>query len=211
MTITKFGHSCLLVETDGVRILTDPGHYSTAQNELTELDGLLITHIHGDHCDVESIKQIRAKNPTLRILTNPQVQAKLAAEGIESEVLADGATTEIEGVAIEAFGIDHIEIHASRPRDKNVGFLIASRLFHPGDAYTVPTKPVEILALPIGGPWCKIGEAIDYALAVKPKLALPIHDGMFKEPGHGTKWPTMVLGEHGIAVRVLELGVTTEV
>ncbi|MBI2052837.1 MAG: MBL fold metallo-hydrolase, partial [Candidatus Ryanbacteria bacterium] len=29
MKITKFGHCCLLIKENGVRILTDPGTYST--------------------------------------------------------------------------------------------------------------------------------------------------------------------------------------
>ena len=49
MKITKFGHSCLLVEENGVRILFDPGSYSTAQNDVKNIDVVLITHEHSDH------------------------------------------------------------------------------------------------------------------------------------------------------------------
>jgi hypothetical protein len=30
----------------------------------------------------------------------------------------------------------------------NVGYLIGGRLFHPGDAFTPPGQPVEVLAVP---------------------------------------------------------------
>ncbi len=205
MTITKFGHSCLLVETDGVRILIDPGSYSTAQNELADLDVVLITHIHKDHCDIESLKAIRAKNPNVPIYTNGQVQTKLQNEAIESNLLGDGESVTVKGVSIEGFGVDHIHIHSSLPIDKNTGDLIAGRLFHPGDSYTVPNKSVEILALPVGGPWCKIGEAIDYAIAVKPKLAFPIHDAMFADPIRAAQWATKILETRGIPVKIIEL------
>ena len=38
MKITKFGHCCLLIEENGVRILTDPGTYSTQQSEVKYID-----------------------------------------------------------------------------------------------------------------------------------------------------------------------------
>lgn len=205
MTINKFAHSCILVEEAGARILFDPGHYSTEQNELIDLDAILITHVHGDHCDVASIKVIAAKNPGVKIFTNVQVQEALKAEGIESELLGDGQSTAVKGVTIEGFGTDHAEIHSSRPIDRNTGYLVGGRFFHPGDSYTIPSKPVEILALPTGGPWLKIGEAIDFALAVKPKAVIPMHDGMFLESARPAKWIAIVQ-EQGIEVRSLELG-----
>ena len=42
MKITKFGHSCLLIEENGVRILTDPGTYSTQQSEVKNLELLKV-------------------------------------------------------------------------------------------------------------------------------------------------------------------------
>ena len=50
MKITKFGHSCLLVEEGGARILLDPGKYSILQNNVENVDAIVITHEHQDHC-----------------------------------------------------------------------------------------------------------------------------------------------------------------
>ena len=47
--------------------------------------------------------------------------------------------------------------------------------------HDVPSKQVEILALPTGGPWMKTGEAIEYTKKVKPRVAFPIHDAMHTE------------------------------
>ena len=44
MRITHLGHSCLLVETAGQRILIDPGVFSHGFEELTDLSAVLITH-----------------------------------------------------------------------------------------------------------------------------------------------------------------------
>jgi len=41
MRITHLGHSCLLVEGGGVRILVDPGNFSSGFEELRGLDAVL--------------------------------------------------------------------------------------------------------------------------------------------------------------------------
>lgn len=211
MRITKFGHSCLLVEESGVRILLDPGHWSTAQNDLANLDAVLITHEHNDHCDVSSIKAIRVNNPAVSLYANSVVVSRLAKEGINAEILGDSDRCNIRGVSIAGKGIDHIEIHREIPLIRNTGYLIADRFFHPGDAYVELDEPIEILALPVGGPWLKMSDTIDYALQLNPKHVIPIHDGMFRKPDFGTKWPTKILNEHGIQVHQLVPGDTVEI
>ena len=67
MNITKFGHSSLLVEEAGLRVLTDPGNYSTAQNEAEGIEIILITHEHQDHIDVGSLRAVLAKSAGIPI------------------------------------------------------------------------------------------------------------------------------------------------
>jgi len=54
--------------------------------------------------------------------------------------------------------------------------LVNDTLFYPGDALTVPPVEVDVLAVPSGAPWVKIGEVMDYVAAVKPKRSFPTHD-----------------------------------
>ncbi|HXK40307.1 MAG TPA: MBL fold metallo-hydrolase, partial [Candidatus Paceibacterota bacterium] len=83
---------------------------------------------------------------------------------------------------------------------QNTGYLIAEKLFYPGDAFKNPEKLVDVLALPVAGPWCTIPDAIRYALAVKPRVAFPVHDaGVIQErlgSAHGA--PAHFLPKHGI-------------
>ena len=46
MQITHFGHSCLLVEIDGTKVLFDPGNFSHGFDGIDDLDAILITHQH---------------------------------------------------------------------------------------------------------------------------------------------------------------------
>lgn len=178
MKITKFGHCCLLIEEKGVKILTDPGIYSTQQNEVKNIDFVLITHEHNDHFHIDSLKAILKNNPPLEIITNKSVGAFLEKENIAFNIVEDGQNFDANGVLIEGFGKEHALIHSSIPIIQNTGYFIANRLFYPGDAFNNPKKQVEILALPVAAPWMKSSEAIDYTFQIKPKICFPVHDGI---------------------------------
>ena len=182
MNITKFGHSCFLVEEEGVRILFDPGSFSRGHTDVTNLDAVLITHEHGDHMDMDSMKQIVSKNPGAVIYTNASVQKLLEAQGIASTVVTHGEVVDVNGVSVEGVGKDHAILMTKVPAIENVGFMVAGRLFYPGDALTIPAKKVEILALPAAAPWMKISETIDYAIAIKPRYAFPVHEAIYAMP-----------------------------
>lgn len=138
MHITKFGHSCLLVEEKRVRVLIDPGGYSTLQNEVKDIDLILITHEHQDHLDMESLKTILRSSPEAKIVTNGGVGEMLTGEGIEFQQMGDGESVTVKDVLIEAFGKDHAVIHSTIPVIQNTGFFIADRFFYPGDAFVRP-------------------------------------------------------------------------
>ena len=61
--------------------------------------------------------------------------------------------------------------------------MIDGKVFHPGDALTVPEDPVETLLLPASAPWLKLSEMIDYGRAVAPRRAYTIHDALLSETG----------------------------
>ena len=61
--------------------------------------------------------------------------------------------------------------------------LVNGVLFYPGDAFTVPGQPVEVLAVPAGAPWLKLAEAVDYLRRVAPRVAFPVHEKVLSEGG----------------------------
>jgi L-ascorbate metabolism protein UlaG (beta-lactamase superfamily) len=75
MKVTKFGHCCLLIEDNGVRVLTDPGNRSEdRQNDVQNLDAVIITHDHEDHLHIESLEAIMKNNPQAVIITNSTIE-----------------------------------------------------------------------------------------------------------------------------------------
>ena len=193
MKIKKIGHCCLVIETNGKRIMTDPGSFTDKQNEEQNISLILITHEHGDHLHVDSLKKVLEKNPNATIITNDGVGKLLEEAGIKYQVLKDKTATDFEGIEIEAHDCKHEEIFQDFGQVLNTGFFIDKRLFYPGDSFYNPGKIVEILALPVAGPWMRIKDAINYAIEVKPKICFPVHDGMMNSFGLSHKIPELVL------------------
>ncbi len=198
MTITKLGHCCLVIKEKSLTILTDPGKYTTAQDEIRGIDVILVTHEHADHLHVDSLKTILKNNPSAKAITNNSVGKILDKEGIPYELLIHGQNTSMKEVLIEGFGERHAMIYSTWAFIENTGYCIENRFFYPGDALTDPGKPVEILALPVAGPWIKISESVDYALSLKPKKCFPVHDGGLKHIGGSHFVPQTILPEMGI-------------
>jgi len=210
MKITKFGHCCLLIEERGLRILTDPGTYTKQQNHVTDIDVVLISHEHGDHFHVDSVKEIIKNNPNTKIITNSAVAKLLTAQGIESIVVGDGEVHQVGEVLFSGHGTKHAIVYKEMGQVENTAYFIGPRLYYPGDAFYDPKKPVEILALPVAGPWVKISEAIDYALTIGPKIAFPVHDGGLVSPD-GVSWALKpVFQEEEIQLVTLEIDKETE-
>lgn len=187
MQITKLGHCCLVLDVQGTKILTDPGSFTDAQNSLTGISILLITHEHGDHYHTESVAAIVKNNPDIEVVCNKAVAALLQKENmpVKVNVVGDGEAAEVKGILIEGFGTQHARIYGDIGNVENTGYMVANSFYFPGDNFEQPGRAVEVLALPVAGPWMKISEAIDFAKAVKAKKAFGVHDGMIVPPFRG--------------------------
>ena len=174
----------MFIEEGGLTALIDPGSYNP-EPKMTGIDVILITHDHDDHCYLPQITSIMERNPQAEIITIPAVGKKLESAGLKWTRIKDGEEIERKGVKIASYGTKHARIHPEMPIFDNTGFLIGGRLFFPGDALFVPPVAVEILALPAAAPWMRVEESIEYARAVKPKIAFPVHDGIMKPEARG--------------------------
>lgn len=209
MRITKYGHCCLLVEEGGLRILTDPGAFSKEQDSVTGIDVVLITHEHFDHCHVPSVQAVLKNNPGVVVITNAAVAALLRKEGIDAQIVEHGQHFIQGDVRFEARGTEHAPLHSSLPTIPNTGYFIGDRLFYPGDAFTHPGRPVDVLALPIAGPWMKFSEAVEYAVTLKPSVAFPVHEAILVRDFLTPQYEK-VLGGLGVQFVGLKAGETKE-
>jgi L-ascorbate metabolism protein UlaG (beta-lactamase superfamily) len=175
MRLTKFGHACVRLE-DGDRVLViDPGVYTEAE-ALAGATGVLVTHQHDDHADVDKLAGACAGNPGL-IVHGPTawVEAQRERLGDAATGVEAGATFTAAGFAVRAVGGRHAEIIDGLPDCANLGYVVEG-VYHPGDSYFVPAEPVETLLVPANGPWTKHREAIEFVRTVRPARTFPIHD-----------------------------------
>ena len=185
MRITKFGHACVGVEHAGTTVVLDPGVF-TDPAALDGADAVLITHEHADHYLPDHLLATDAPVFTIdAVAAHIREDAPAVAERLT--VVAPGEAFDV-GVPVRAVGELHAVIHPEFPRFFNSGYVLTlgdRKVYHPGDALTEPGEDVDVLLVPVSGPWLKASEAIDFARAVKAPRNLAIHDRVYSEAGLG--------------------------
>ncbi|MEU1970288.1 MBL fold metallo-hydrolase [Microbacterium sp. NPDC019599] len=175
MRVTKYEHAALTIDSDGRRLVIDPGSFTLPLNDLSTAVAVVLTHEHPDHWTPDHLDRILNYAPGIPIF-GPEGVAKAAA-GYDITVVSPGDRVTVEPFVLEFFGGRHNVIHESIPVIDNVGVLVDGEFYYPGDSYAVPSGvDVKLLAAPVGAPWLKIGEAMDFVLAVAPRQAFGTHD-----------------------------------
>jgi L-ascorbate metabolism protein UlaG (beta-lactamase superfamily) len=174
MRVTKFEHATLRIDESGDSLVIDPGMFTTPLDDLANVVAVVITHEHPDHWTPDQLDRILRAAPGTPIFAPAGVAA---AGDHEITVVSPGEMVTAGRFTLRFFGGDHAVIHDSLPPVQNVGVLVNELLYYPGDSYAVPEDvAVDTLAAPLGAPWLKIGEAMDFVLAVKPHRAFGVHD-----------------------------------
>lgn len=185
MKITRFGHSCILVEAGGARVLVDPGVYSRGWDLLTDLDAVFVTHRHGDHADPVLLPRYLSDHPELPAYVEPGVTEELIVP--TAVTMSAGQQVQVKGLVISVVGGLHAQIHPDIPRVGNLGLIFRvpaePSLFHPGDALDVVPDDVDVLCVPMMAPWEKVSQTIDFVRMVAPRQMIPIHDGLLNDDG----------------------------
>jgi len=205
LAVTWWGHSSVTVELGATRIGTDPllvdrfahlrRHGVTPAPAAADLDLVLISHLHGDHLHVPSLRRVDPRAP---LVVPRGASALLTGLGRRDVIeVAPGDRLDVAGVTIEVLAAQHDDRRhpLSRRRAPAIGFRVddgVRSFWYPGDTGRDPAMaevdPVDLALVPIGGWGPTLGDEHlgpeDAAIAVDlvgAAYALPVH--------HGTFWP----------------------
>ena len=219
LRLTYLGHATVMIELDGIRILTDPVFGDRVgplrrrgptpdPDRIGAVDGVVISHAHRDHFDADSLRAVLGQ-PLVAV---PHGLGESAAEvGHRVHELSVNDNIDIAGIRVSAVPARHGRwpLHGgARP----IGFLIqgSSSIYFAGDTALYPGMAglaghVDVALLPVGrwgpprGPVrLDASTAIDAAMRVRADVVVPIHWGTFYVPGFRTGrwgWGSVNAGE----------------
>ncbi len=174
MRLTRWSHSCVVLEADGQILVIDPGGWSEPR-ALEGADAVLVTHEHGDHVEVGR----------LRAAGLPVWAPRGADLGdLPFTPVDSGVAVTVAGFEVTAVGDRHAAIVPGQEVCANLGYVVTAdgeSVYHPGDALAVPDLPVTTLLVPMQASWLKTEEAIGFVRAVRPDRAIGIHDGQVND------------------------------
>lgn len=210
MRVTKFVHSCLLVEAPKLNVLIDPGNFTWESHllhieKLPTLDYVVISHEHPDHYHEPTLKKLSQIQPHATIITNDDLVAKIKDLKLPNPIHAGS-----DGDLI-VFTADHETLPLNTPGVANIGLHISDKLTYPGDSYAFENSR-EILALPLTGPFASYKQALDVIAKLKPKVVLPLHDWEWHRSARQSRYQRAkeLLKGHGIEFIELENAVSVE-
>ncbi|MGD2127615.1 MAG: MBL fold metallo-hydrolase, partial [Desulfobacteraceae bacterium] len=140
---------------------------------------ILISHDHFDHCSPEDVAKIQHSGTV--IITERDSAKKLSGD---VRVLKPGESLIVDDVKIEAKPSYNTDKDFHPQKAGWLGFVVeveGVRIYHAGDADFIPEMKdleVDIALLPVSGTYVMTAEqAVKAALAINPKVAIPMHYG----------------------------------
>ena len=223
-------HATVLIQMDGVNILTDPVYFKRASpfatvgpkrfrspgipfEYLPRIDAVVISHDHYDHLDVHTLKRLRERD-------NPIIYAGLGHEAFLRKFKLNNVkaldwhqTGQIKGVKITFTPAVHWSNRAFSPRKTLWGSFVikaSSTVYFAGDTAYSPhfkdTKdaygPIDLAFIPIGA---YIPRSFMLHVHMDPQQAVQTHIDLETKESFAIHWGTFQLTHEGMFDPIKEL------
>jgi L-ascorbate metabolism protein UlaG (beta-lactamase superfamily) len=202
--VTFLGHATVLVELDGVKLLTDPllvrrvvhlrRSDSVEREALHDLDAVLVSHAHHDHLHLRSLRRL---DRSLRVVVPRGLGYLVESRGFRSVVeVVPGDVLTVGSVAVRATHAEHDgRRRPGRARGPALGYVLegSKTIYFAGDTDLfegmeglVPDLDVALVPVWGWGPSLGRGLHLDPRRAaealrlLRPRIAIPIHWGTYR-------------------------------
>lgn len=181
---SPISHATMVVHWDSTYIYVDPIGGAAAFKDHPAPDLILVTDIHSDHLDAETIEAVRT--PGTQIIV-PKAVADELPEDLQAslQVLNNGDDITADSIAITAIPMYNLRKEALKyhPKGRGNGYVLEKdgrRVYISGDTEGIPEmrdlKDIDIAFVCMNLPYTmSVEDAADAVLAFKPKMVFPYH------------------------------------
>jgi L-ascorbate metabolism protein UlaG (beta-lactamase superfamily) len=177
--------------------------------KLEKADLILVTHDHKDHAKDVTVNRLRRKNT---LVVGPNRCTKNLGKDIK--VVEPGEQFTFQGMKIRVVAAYNTEKGNStrkvHHKGNGVGYVLTAEnksIYHAGDTDFIPEMKklgrVDVALLPIGGTFTMdMEEAVQAAVAIKPKVVIPMH----RSKADSQEFKKKVEKRSNIKVETLQIG-----
>jgi L-ascorbate metabolism protein UlaG (beta-lactamase superfamily) len=210
--LTYVGHATVLIEMDGVRVLTDPllrrnlgpllryGDMPDLE-AIRQVDAILISHAHVDHLDAGSLRRLDRSARLLVPAGSARTVRRLGFASVEELVVGD--TVPVGALTLRATPADHpTRRYPHQPFGVSMGLVVdgSQSIYFAGDTGLFSDmdeigERLDLALLPISGWGLTLPEdhlnpltAAQALTLLRPRTAVPIHWGTYFAPGLPQVW-----------------------
>lgn len=191
ITIAPVGHAAMAITWNGITLYNDPAPTGEPADTVARFEALpaaqiiLISDVHGDHFNTDVLAAIGGD----ATIVAPQAVADQMPDALKAKttVLANGASTEISGITIEAVPMyntttDRLQFHEKGRGNGYVVTLGGKRIYIAGDTEDIPEMraltDIDVAFLPMNLPYTmSVEQAADAVTAFRPAVVIPYHFG----------------------------------
>lgn len=182
--IQPISHATAVIQWDDTSIYLDPTGGSEAFQGMDGPDLVLITDIHGDHMDAETLASLDLGDT--RIVVPQAVQEELP-DTLDQNlvVIANGETTDQQGISIEAIPMYNLREEAKQYHEKGRGngYVLekdGTRVYIAGDTEDIPEmrdlEDIDIALVPMNLPYTMtVEKAAEAVIEFGPRKVYPYH------------------------------------
>lgn len=240
--INYIGHATVLLDIGHIRVLTDPilrdrilflqrHGQNTAPALLAQRppDIVLLSHLHHDHADLPSLRQLPKTTPVIAPKGSGKYLARSA--GVEVHEVSEGDRVQVADVEISVYPTRHGRAYSiPRPMETCLSYVMKNRLsvYFAGDTDLYEAMndvgqdfDLDLALLPVWGYGHRLGSghltphtAAEALTRLRPRISVPIHWGALRYPGPHSLWKRagyLNTPPYTFADRALQLFPETEV